>query len=57
MFVVCTMVKKMLAQEPDARPTAQNLQSEIDISVGFLPQDCCGLDPEPYVAYEAQPSH
>jgi serine/threonine protein kinase len=56
MFLACTMVKKMLAQEPDARPTAQNLQSEIDMSVGFLPQDCCGLDPEPYIAYEAQPS-
>jgi hypothetical protein len=54
--LACTMVKKMLAQEPDARPTAQNLQSEIDMSVGFLPQDCCGLDPEPYIAYEAQPS-
>jgi serine/threonine protein kinase len=53
---VFTMVKKMLAPEPDARPTARGLQFAIGMRAVFPPRDCCELDPEPYVAHEFIPS-
>jgi serine/threonine protein kinase len=49
---VLNMVKKMLAPEPDARPTARELQFASGMRAVFLPRDCCALEPESYVAHE-----
>jgi hypothetical protein len=53
---VLTMVKKMLAPQPDARPTARELQFAVGMHAAFPPRHCCGLAPEPYVAHEVLPS-
>jgi hypothetical protein len=49
------VAKKMMAYEPESRPTAPEIQSgvgEVTFHDIFSPQSCCGLPPEQYVAYE-----
>jgi serine/threonine protein kinase len=50
------VVKKMIANEPEARPTARTLQSGLCMKSSyniFRPRYCCGLPPEQFAAHES----
>jgi serine/threonine protein kinase len=55
---MATVIKKMMAYEPNTRPTALEIQAAVGENMYihfndmFSPQPCCGLPPEQYVAYE-----
>jgi serine/threonine protein kinase len=57
-----SVLKNMVAYEPEARPTAHALQlRHIGEAAGFLlnsfePHKCCSAAPEPYVAYQGTSS-